>query len=101
MADGTRDVGLGRLNASDSFGNIDYRAMLRRWPAGMPAEWRLSEETRTGPVRGAALPMGVNRTPHYTRGLLLAGDSRGMVNPFNGEGIGHALASRGIAAPGS
>jgi flavin-dependent dehydrogenase len=49
-------------------------------------------------VRGAALPMGFNRTPHYTRGLLLAGDSGGMVNPFNGEGIAYALESGETAA---
>jgi menaquinone-9 beta-reductase len=98
MGDGTSNVGLGLLNTSEAFGNIDYRAMLRRWLAAMPAEWGLNEETRTAPVRGAALPMGFNRTPHYTRGLLLAGDSGGMVNPFNGEGIGYALESGEIAA---
>jgi menaquinone-9 beta-reductase len=98
MGDGTSNVGLGLLNTSDAFGNIDYRAMLRRWLAAMPAEWGLSEETRTAPVRGAALPMGFNRTPHYTRGLLLAGDSGGMVNPFNGEGIAYALEAGEIAA---
>jgi flavin-dependent dehydrogenase len=42
--------------------------------------------------------MGFNRTPHYTNGLLLAGDSGGMVNPFNGEGIGYALEAGEIAA---
>ena len=98
MGDGTSNVGLGLLNTSEAFGNIDYRAMLRRWLAGMPAEWGLNEENRTQPVRGAALPMGFNRTPHYTRGLLLAGDSGGMVNPFNGEGIAYALEAGEIAA---
>ena len=49
-------------------------------------------------MRGAALPMGFNRTPHYTNGLLLVGDSGGMVNPFNGEGIGYALEAGEIAA---
>jgi menaquinone-9 beta-reductase len=97
MGDGTSNVGVGLLNTSEAFGNIDYRALLRRWLAGMPAEWGLTEENRTQPVRGAALPMGFNRTPHYTRGLLLAGDSGGMVNPFNGEGIGYALEAGEIA----
>jgi menaquinone-9 beta-reductase len=98
MGDGTSNVGLGLLNTSEAFGNIDYRVMLRRWLAAMPAEWGLNEETRTAPVRGAALPMGFNRTPHYTRGLLLVGDSGGMVNPFNGEGIAYALEAGEIAA---
>jgi geranylgeranyl reductase family protein len=98
MGDGTSNVGLGLLNTSTAFGNIDYRALLRRWLAAMPDEWGFSEENRTQPVRGAALPMGFNRTPHYTRGLLLAGDAGGMVNPFNGEGIAYALESGEIAA---
>jgi menaquinone-9 beta-reductase len=97
MGDGTSNVGVGLLNTSEGFGHIDYRVLLRRWLAAMPAEWGLTEENRTQPVRGAALPMGFNRTPHYTRGLLLAGDSGGMVNPFNGEGIGYALEAGEIA----
>jgi menaquinone-9 beta-reductase len=98
MGDGTSNVGLGLLNTSAAFQNIDYRGMLRRWLAGMPGEWGYTEENRTAPVRGAALPMGFNRTPHYTRGLLLAGDAGGMVNPFNGEGIAYAMESGEIAA---
>ena len=42
--------------------------------------------------------MGFNRTPHYTRGLLLVGDAGGMVNPFNGEGISYAMESAEMAA---
>jgi flavin-dependent dehydrogenase len=98
MGDGTSNVGLGLLNTSEAFGHIDYRVLLRKWLAGMPTEWGLTEENRTQPVRGSALPMGFNRTPHYTRGLLLAGDSGGMVNPFNGEGIAYAMEAGEIAA---
>jgi geranylgeranyl reductase family protein len=98
VGDGTSNVGLGLLNTSEAFASVDYRALLRRWLAGMPAEWGYTEENRTGPVRGAALPMGFNRTPHYTRRLLLVGDAGGMVNPFNGEGIAYAMESGAIAA---
>ncbi len=42
--------------------------------------------------------MGFNRKPHYTRGVLLVGDSGGMVNPFNGEGIDYALEAGHMAA---
>jgi geranylgeranyl reductase family protein len=98
MGDGTSNVGLGLLNTSAAFGNVDYRDLLRRWLAGMPAEWGFTEENRTQPVRGAALPMGFNRTPHYTRGLLLTGDAGGMVNPFNGEGIAYAMEAGELAA---
>ena len=98
MGDGTSNVGLGLLNTSTAFGNTDYRALLKRWLRSMPEEWGYVEENRTEPVRGAALPMGFNRTPHYHRGLLLAGDAAGMVNPFNGEGIAYAMESGEILA---
>ena len=98
MGDGTSNVGLGLLNTSAAFGNTDYHALLRRWLRGMPAEWGLVEDNRTQPIRGAALPMGFNRTPHYRDGLLLAGDAGGMVNPFNGEGIANAMESGEILA---
>jgi geranylgeranyl reductase family protein len=98
MGDGTSNVGLGLLNTSAAFGNTDYHALLRKWLAGMPGEWGFTEENRTQPIRGAALPMGFNRTPHYYRGLLLAGDAGGMVNPFNGEGIAYAMESGEILA---
>jgi geranylgeranyl reductase family protein len=98
MGDGTSNVGLGLLNTSEAFGNIDYRALLLRWLAAMPPEWGFTEENRTQPVRGAALPMGFNRTPHYGSGLLLVGDAGGMVNPFNGEGIAYAMESGELAA---
>ncbi len=97
MGDGTSNVGLGLLNTSAAFQHTDYRDLLKRWLAWMPAAWGYTEENRTEPVRGAALPMGFNRTPHYTRGLLLAGDAGGMVNPFNGEGIAYAMESGEIA----
>jgi geranylgeranyl reductase family protein len=96
--DGTSNVGLGLLNTSEAFASIDYRMLLRRWLAGLPPEWGYTEDNRTQPIRGAALPMGFNRTPHYTRGLLLVGDAGGMINPFNGEGIAYAMESGAIAA---
>jgi menaquinone-9 beta-reductase len=98
VGDGTSNVGLGLLNTSESFKNVDYRGLLKSWLAGMPEEWGYQEGNATGPVRGAALPMGFNRTPHYTRGLLLVGDAGGMINPFNGEGIAYAMESGEMAA---
>jgi geranylgeranyl reductase family protein len=98
MGDGTSNVGLGLLNTSAAFGHTDYHALLRKWLKGMPAEWGFTEENRAAPIRGAALPMGFNRTPHYHQGLLLAGDAGGMVNPFNGEGIAYAMESGEILA---
>lgn len=98
VGDGTSNVGLGILNTSSAFGKTDYKDVMRRWVATMPEEWTYSDETMVGPIRGAALPMGFNRQPHYDRGLLLVGDAGGMVNPFNGEGIAYAMESGRLAA---
>ncbi|MGK5629045.1 geranylgeranyl reductase family protein [Streptomyces sp. URMC 123] len=98
MGDGTSNVGLGVLNTSASFKELDWREVLKAWCASMPEEWGYTPENMTGPIRGAALPMAFNRQPHYTKGLLLVGDAGGLVNPFNGEGIAYAMESGQIAA---
>ncbi|MBV9315114.1 MAG: geranylgeranyl reductase family protein [Pseudonocardia sp.] len=98
MGDGTSNVGLGILSTSRAFGSTDYRALLSSWLNSTPGEWGYREENAVGPIGGAALPMGFNRTPHYRPGLLLVGDSAGTVNPFNGEGIAYAMESSSIAA---
>lgn len=98
MGDGTANVGLGLLDTSASFRHVDYKAMMERWLAQLPPERGFVPENMTQPIRGAALPMGFNRQPHYTRGLLLVGDAGGMVNPFNGEGIAYAMESGALAA---
>ncbi|MBT8159167.1 MULTISPECIES: geranylgeranyl reductase family protein [Arthrobacter] len=98
VGDGTSNVGLGILNSSREFGKLDYKQVLRDWTAGMPSEWGFTPENQVGEIRGAALPMGFNRTPHYSPGLLLLGDAGGMVSPFNGEGISYAMESARFAA---
>ena len=98
VGDGTSNVGLGILNTSTAWGKVDYKDLLKRWLDQTPEEWGFRDENRTQPVRGAALPMGFNRQPHYADGMLLVGDSGGMVNPFNGEGIAYAMESGEIAA---
>ena len=98
MGDGTSNVGLGILNTSSAFGELDWREILKAWCASMPEEWGYTPENMTSAIRGAALPMAFNRQPHYTRGLLLVGDAGGLVNPFNGEGIAYALESGAVAA---
>ncbi|HYO34093.1 MAG TPA: geranylgeranyl reductase family protein, partial [Nocardioidaceae bacterium] len=98
VGDGTVNVGLGILNTSSAFQHVDYKDLLKKWLDNTPAEWGLREANRTSPVRGAALPMGFNRKPHYADGMLLVGDAGGMVNPFNGEGIAYAMESGQLAA---
>ncbi|MEW2473066.1 MULTISPECIES: geranylgeranyl reductase family protein [Micromonospora] len=99
LGDGRVNVGLGILNSSSAFGKTNYRRLLTDWLANTPPEWGMTDEANAeGPTLGAALPMGFNRVPHYTRGVMLVGDSGGMVNPFNGEGIAYAMESGELAA---
>ena len=99
LGDGRVNVGLGVLNSSAAFGNTNYRAMLGDWLAATPDEWGMNDPANAdGAPQGAALPMGFNRVPHYSRGALLVGDCGGMVNPFNGEGIAYAMESGALAA---
>ena len=98
VGDGTANVGLGMLNTSTAFGSVDYKDLLRRWLDHTPVEWGFRDENMVGKVGGAALPMGFNRKPHYSRGVLLVGDAGGMVNPMNGEGIPYAMESGEMAA---
>jgi geranylgeranyl reductase family protein len=98
LGDGTVNVGLGILDTSPQFGEVNYRTVLDQWLEAMGHEWGIDASTQLVPVRSAALPMAFNRTPHFRDGLLLVGDSAGMVSPFNGEGIDYALEAARIAA---
>jgi geranylgeranyl reductase family protein len=97
MGDGTSNVGFGLLDTRRGTG-AEPRVVLREWLATLPPEWQLGEEHAVTPLRGAGLPMALHRGPAYTRGLLLAGDAAGTVNPFNGEGISYALETGRMAA---
>ncbi|MBA2560605.1 MAG: geranylgeranyl reductase family protein [Propionibacteriales bacterium] len=98
VGDGTVNVGLGILNTSSAFRHVDYKQLLKAWLDHTPEAWGFRDHNMTTPVKGAALPMGFNRKPHYADGMLLVGDAGGMVNPFNGEGIAYALESGEMAA---
>jgi geranylgeranyl reductase family protein len=98
LGDGTANVGLGSVSSTAAATKVDYKDLFAKWMANAPAEWEFTPENQVGPVRGAALPMGFNRLPLYTRGLMLVGDAGGMVSPFNGEGIGYGMQAGRVAA---
>lgn len=98
LGGGTVNVGLGILDTSPQFGKLNYRSILKDWSGALTEGWGLSEDTRTSKILSAALPMGFNRTPQHVPGMLLVGDSAGMVSPFNGEGISFAMESARMAA---
>lgn len=97
LADGRVNLGLGGL-PHRRHGAIDLRGTFREWVTRLPEGWKLDEAAAESPLRSAALPMGLNRRPEYRDGLLLVGDSAGMVSPWSGEGIGEAMEAGEIAA---
>ncbi|MEV7598410.1 geranylgeranyl reductase family protein [Kitasatospora sp. NPDC089797] len=96
MGDGTANVGLGVLDTART--DLDWRDLLRRWCADLPPGYAYHPDAVTEPIRGSALPMGLNRQPHYADGLLLIGDAGGTVSPGTGEGIAYAMESGRYAA---
>ncbi|MFH8384569.1 geranylgeranyl reductase family protein [Kitasatospora sp. NPDC018058] len=96
MGDGTANVGLGVLDTEKT--DLDWRDLLRRWCADLPPGYGYTPDAVTEPIRGSALPMGLNRQPHYADGLLLIGDAGGTVSPGTGEGIAYAMESGRYAA---
>ncbi|MFT3860846.1 geranylgeranyl reductase family protein [Micropruina sp.] len=98
MGDGTCNVGLGTVASTAKSQKLNYRGLLQTWLANTPSEWGFSPDNQVGPISSAALPMAFNRKPAYTRGLVLVGDSGGMVSPFNGEGIPYAMEAGEAAA---
>ncbi|MBY5161062.1 geranylgeranyl reductase family protein [Nitriliruptoria bacterium AS10] len=98
LDDGSLNVGLGLLDTSKDFRGTNYRKLLAAWATGMADEWETTPDNQFGGVGSGPIPMGFNRTPIHRTGLLLVGDSAGMVNPFNGEGISYAMEAARLAA---
>ncbi|WP_159622869.1 geranylgeranyl reductase family protein [Ruania rhizosphaerae] len=98
LGNGLANVGLGSVSSTAKATQLDYKSLFAAWMRNAPPEWEFTAENQEGPVRGAALPMAFNRQPLYTRGLMLVGDSGGMISPFNGEGIAYGLQAGRIAA---
>jgi geranylgeranyl reductase family protein len=98
VADGTLNLGAGLLNTFRDFKRVSAQRLFDAFIRMMPPEWGICEETAVGRVRSGPLPMGFTRRPLAVPGLLLVGDSAGMVNPFNGEGIAYAMESGEVAA---
>ncbi|WP_240801499.1 geranylgeranyl reductase family protein [Streptomyces sp. A1136] len=97
LGDGRVNVGLGALPQRRRR-PVELRAALEHWLPRLPEDWGVREENADSPLRSAPLPMGLNRRPQYHRGLLLVGDSAGMVSPWSGEGIAQAMEAAEVAA---
>jgi geranylgeranyl reductase family protein len=98
LADGTVNVGVGLLNTSAHFRNVNYQRLLKDWVPAVGPEWGFAPDDALAKPRSAPLPMGASRHPPLYRGVLFVGDAAGLVNPFNGEGIDYAMESGRLAA---
>jgi geranylgeranyl reductase family protein len=98
LADGTVNVGVGLLNTSAHFRNVNYKSLLQEWAPTVGEEWRFTPDDAVAKPRSAPLPMGASRHPALYRGVMFVGDAAGLINPFNGEGIDYALESGQLAA---
>ncbi|WP_234983308.1 geranylgeranyl reductase family protein [Demequina sp. NBRC 110053] len=98
LGDGTANVGLGTLSPDGAPSRLDHRALFDNWVRHGTEGWGFDADAPVSKVQGAAIPMAFNRQPHYVPGMMLIGDSGGMVNPFNGEGIAYAMQAARRAA---
>ncbi len=98
MADGTVNVGVGLLNTSAHFRNVNYKRLLKEWAPTAGREWGFTADDAVARPRSHPLPMAANRHPPLHRGVMFVGDAAGLVNPFNGEGIDYAMESGQLAA---
>ncbi len=98
LADGTVNVGVGLLNTSAHFRNVNYKNLLKEWAPTVGDEWCFTPDDAVAKPRSAPLPMGASRHPALYRGVMFVGDAAGLINPFNGEGIDYAMESGQLAA---
>jgi len=98
VGNGTINVGVGLLSTFKHYKSINTSRLLEEYVATAPSYWGISAETAVGRATGGRLPMGGSVGPKAGPGWLLAGDSAGTVNPFNGEGIDYAYETGRMAA---
>ena len=98
VGDGTANVGVGLL--SHHYGNeaISLERLFEQWTQQIPDRWEVDPAgPRSEPV-GGRLPMGGSVRPRSGPNWVVVGDAAGSVNPWNGDGIGPALATGRLAA---
>ncbi len=98
MGDGTLNVGVGLL--SHHYGNeaLAPEDLFHQWLHQIPPRWEISPEDLLDPPVGGRLPMGGSVSPRSGPNWVVVGDAAGSVNPFNGDGVGPALANGQLAA---
>ena len=98
VGDGTINVGVGLLSTFKGYKDINTSRLMESFCEIAPSYWEISESTSCGPPTGGKLPTGGSTGPKVGVNWVIAGDSAGMVNPFNGEGISYGYETGQMAA---
>ena len=98
VGDGTINVGVGLLSTFKGYKDINTSRLMETFCEIAPSYWEISPETSCGPPTGGKLPTGGSTGPKVGINWVVAGDSAGLVNPFNGEGIAYGYETGAMAA---
>jgi geranylgeranyl reductase family protein len=98
VGDGTANVGVGLL--SHHYGNeaISLEHLFEQWAQQIPEHWEINSDGPRSEPAGGRLPMGGSVRPRLGPNWVVVGDAAGSVNPWNGDGVGPALATGRLAA---
>jgi len=95
----TANIGLGVSTPVMKQHNIDLKKLMGWFLNEKDAKpVDMSGAVADTEIKGAYLGMGFGRHTTVANGILLAGDSAGLVNPLSGEGIAYAMESGEHAA---
>jgi geranylgeranyl reductase family protein len=98
LTGGRANVGLGIRSDHVANRKLDLKALMRHLVAEHPRlRGRFTNATMEGTIQGMGLPLGSWQPPLSGDGYLLVGDAGHLIDPFTGEGIGHAMISGGHA----
>ncbi len=99
LGGGQANVGLGTYVARSRQRGVNLRRKLEEFVAvNRYGQERLGQARLIGPVKGYPLRAQMNGVTPVADNILVAGEAAGLVNPFNGEGIGTAMLSGELAA---
>ncbi len=96
LPDGTANIGVGTLTASDSLHGTEHlHRLYQRFvdDRSSPVAAWLENAVPTGPPRTWPLDLGPRRRRLIADGLVVAGEAAALVGPLTGAGIAFALAS--------
>jgi geranylgeranyl reductase family protein len=94
LPNGKANIGLGIRSDHVAKRKLDLKAVMKRIIAEHSVlRDRFREAQLVGTIQGLGLPLGSRRFPYSGDNYLLVGDAAHLIDPFTGEGIGHAMIS--------